>query len=111
VTVEPRPGGRWYETDADGRESEWVTVLAWEPPHRVLLAWKIDARWEFSPLASSELEIVFREVDERLYSPDLDTSLAGLNASVEAVVREVPAQYQWEYKRFKRQPEGMPRPY
>src|SRR5690606_19093956 len=55
--------------------------------------------------------IVFREVDPRLYSSDVPTSLAGLNASVERCVLEVPAQYQWEYKRFKRQPEGVPRPY
>ena len=35
----------------------------------------------------------------------------GLNASVETTVLEAPAQYQWEYKRFKRQPPGQPRPY
>lgn len=55
--------------------------------------------------------IVFREVDPRLYSEDLQTSLQGLNASVERCVREVPEQYQWEYKRFKRQPPDVPRPY
>jgi len=38
-------------------------------------------------------------------------SLEGLNASVEAVVRKYPAEYQWEYKRFKRVPEGEKRPY
>lgn len=56
-------------------------------------------------------EIIFRAVDERLYSPDLAESLAGLNTSVEALALEAPEQYQWEYKRFKRQPEGVPRPY
>lgn len=56
-------------------------------------------------------EIVFGEVDPRLYEQDLALSLRGLNASVEATVLEAPAQYQWEYKRFKRQPPGLPRPY
>ncbi len=32
----------------------------------------------------------------------------GLNRAIEELVRRDPAQYQWEYKRFKRQPEGQP---
>ncbi len=55
--------------------------------------------------------IVFREPDAGLYSPDIDTSLAALNLGVEAIARECPAQYQWEYKRFKAQPEGFSRVY
>ncbi len=34
-----------------------------------------------------------------------------LNRAVEAIVRRDPAQYQWAYKRFKKQPEGVPNPY
>ncbi|MEX2367714.1 MAG: lysophospholipid acyltransferase family protein [Pseudohongiellaceae bacterium] len=56
-------------------------------------------------------EIIFREPDPRIYEPDLATSLAGLNSSVEVLAREAPEQYQWEYKRFKRQPAGRPNPY
>jgi Kdo2-lipid IVA lauroyltransferase/acyltransferase len=51
-------------------------------------------------------EAVFREPDETIYSEDSATSLAGLNRSVESCVREVPEQYQWEYKRFKQHPSG-----
>ena len=50
-------------------------------------------------------------VDPAIYSDDEQTSLAGLNASVEACVRCAPAQYQSEYKRFRRLPEGYPRHY
>jgi KDO2-lipid IV(A) lauroyltransferase len=32
--------------------------------------------------------------------------LRGLNDALEDLVRQFPAQYQWEYKRFKKQPEG-----
>lgn len=46
------------------------------------------------------------------------TELAGpeafaehLNRAIEALVRLDAAQYQWEYKRFKRQPPGHPHPY
>ena len=38
-------------------------------------------------------------------------ALQALNHSIETLVREAPEQYQWEYKRFKRQPEGHSRPY
>lgn len=52
-------------------------------------------------LPGGRYELVFRPVDEAIYEADLTTSLAGLNRSVEACVRECPEQYQWEYRRFK----------
>jgi len=51
------------------------------------------------------------DVDERIHSEDQTQSLTGLNASVEACVRLAPAQYQWEYKRFRRLPEPHVNPY
>jgi KDO2-lipid IV(A) lauroyltransferase len=41
----------------------------------------------------------------------MPTALAGMNHSIEVLMRGVPEQYQWEYKRFKRQPPGQVRPY
>ena len=55
--------------------------------------------------------IVFREPPPAVYSEDLPTALAALNHSVEAVVLEAKEQYQWEYKRFKRQPDDKLEPY
>lgn len=40
VVIEPRSGGRVYEVTATG-EQDWAHVLAWEPPHRLLLDWHI----------------------------------------------------------------------
>ncbi len=37
-----------------------------------------------------------------VYSPDAATSAAAMNVAIEQVVRRNPAQYQWEYKRFRR---------
>lgn len=51
------------------------------------------------------------DVDQQIYSDDQQASLTGLNASVEACVRCAPAQYQWEYKRFRHLPAGYPKHY
>jgi uncharacterized protein YndB with AHSA1/START domain len=45
VVVEPHAGGAWFERDAEGNETHWGNVLAWEPPHRLLLAWRINSQW------------------------------------------------------------------
>lgn len=51
-------------------------------------------------------DVVFREPVEEIYSNDLAASAAALNKTVEACVEDAPAQYQWEYKRFKERPSG-----
>lgn len=44
--------------------------------------------------------------EAQLYDDDLEQSLLALNAGIEQCVALAPAQYQWEYKRFKSLPEG-----
>jgi uncharacterized protein YndB with AHSA1/START domain len=63
VVVEPRAGGRWYERAADGSECDWGRVLAWEPPHRLLLSWEISADWHAAPGLLTEVEIRFHAED------------------------------------------------
>jgi KDO2-lipid IV(A) lauroyltransferase len=53
-------------------------------------------------------DVVFREADPQLRDPDLAVSLAAMNRTVEALIRECPEQYQWTYKRFKNRPPGEP---
>lgn len=50
-------------------------------------------------------DVVFRDANA-VNTEDLRTSLTAMNAIIETAVREIPAQYQWEYKRFKRRPQG-----
>ena len=59
--LECREGGRWYERTTDGSESEWGRVLAFEPPHRLLLAWHLDAdfRYDPEPGRATEVEVRF----------------------------------------------------
>ena len=41
VVYEPQVGGRVYDRLRDGRENQWATVLAWEPPRRVAIEWNV----------------------------------------------------------------------
>ena len=50
-------------------------------------------------------EIHFLAADERVYDPDEAIAARGVNASVEAAIALDPAQYQWEYKRYRKTPE------
>ncbi len=56
-------------------------------------------------------EVHYREMEPGYDDPDVVTAAAAINRTVEQVVMEAPAQYQWEYKRFKRRPEGLPKVY
>ncbi|APE31648.1 lipid A biosynthesis acyltransferase [Halomonas aestuarii] len=47
----------------------------------------------------------FLAADERVYATDEATSATGVNASVESAIALDPAQYQWEYKRYRKTPQ------
>jgi uncharacterized protein YndB with AHSA1/START domain len=59
LVFEPRLGGRLYEIADDGTEGTWGRVLVWEPPHRLVLAWKPNLRDE----PETEVEVTFAAVD------------------------------------------------
>jgi hypothetical protein len=59
VVVEPHAGGRWFERDADGHETQWGKVLAWEPPGRLLLGWQIGRDWTYDADFLTEVELTF----------------------------------------------------
>jgi uncharacterized protein YndB with AHSA1/START domain len=44
IVFEPRVGGEVYEVADSGERGHWATVLEWEPPNRLVLAWNILAR-------------------------------------------------------------------
>src|SRR5204863_5539923 len=61
TVFEPRVGGYLYDRGIDGSECRWARVLAYEPPHRVLLSWEISPQWqlESDPEHASEWEVRF----------------------------------------------------
>lgn len=63
TVLEPRAGGAVFDRGVDGSVCEWAGVLAFEPPARLVLAWKISPYWqiESDPERASEVEVLFIE--------------------------------------------------
>jgi uncharacterized protein YndB with AHSA1/START domain len=59
AVIEPRQGGRWFGRLENGTEAAWGDVLAWEPPRRLVLAWRIGADWQYDPELLTEVEVIF----------------------------------------------------
>lgn len=57
--VEPKAGGRWYEITEDGGTCEWGKVLAFEAPRRLVLAWQLNADFQYDPDFVTEVEVRF----------------------------------------------------
>ena len=55
---------------------------------------------------TGDFVLVIEPADEGIYSSDVQVSLAAMNAGIERCIMAAPEQYQWEYKRFKRRPDG-----
>jgi uncharacterized protein YndB with AHSA1/START domain len=92
TVFEPRVGGYLYDRGVDGSECRWARVLAYEPPHRVLLSWDISPQWqlETDPEKTSEWEVRFySETPERtrveLEHRNLERHGAGWEAVRDAV--------------------------
>lgn len=58
LVLECRVGGRFYEVTSAGAEHSWGTVVAWEPPHRIVISWHVN------PDAPAPTEIDVRFVAE-----------------------------------------------
>jgi uncharacterized protein YndB with AHSA1/START domain len=58
IVFEGREGGEVYELATSGGRGHWATVLAWEPPSRLVLAWNILER------EGQETEVEVRFVPE-----------------------------------------------
>jgi DNA-binding transcriptional ArsR family regulator/uncharacterized protein YndB with AHSA1/START domain len=63
AVFEGRTGGRVYEIQKDGTEAEWAEVVAWEPPSRFVLDWKI---------CPSEVEVRFSDEEGGITRVDLE---------------------------------------
>jgi uncharacterized protein YndB with AHSA1/START domain len=60
VLMEPRLGGRWLEISKDGTETSVATITHWEPPHRLVMVWQVNAQWKPDTTMKSEVDVRFR---------------------------------------------------
>jgi uncharacterized protein YndB with AHSA1/START domain len=61
AVFEGRVGGQIYEVRKDGSRSQWGTVLAWEPPSRVIFTWHPGRE----PATAGEVELRFVQEGSR----------------------------------------------
>jgi uncharacterized protein YndB with AHSA1/START domain len=59
VLMEPRLGGRWLEVSKDGTTTPVATITHWEPPHRLVLLWQVNAQWRPDLAMKSEVDVRF----------------------------------------------------
>ena len=79
VVFEQREGGEVFELTETGEKGHWATVLAWEPPKRLLLA------WEVSP------SVIGTEVEVRFLPEDDGTRVELEHRGWEHVAQDAPA--------------------
>jgi uncharacterized protein YndB with AHSA1/START domain len=74
MVFEPRVGGSIYDVGTDGSECRWGTVLAYEPPRRVVFSWNVTLQWqlETDPGRASEVEVRFVPADATLTRVELE---------------------------------------
>jgi uncharacterized protein YndB with AHSA1/START domain len=88
AVIEPRLGGRWYGVGEDGSQDDWGEVLAWEPPERLLLAWRINPRWTYDPAVHTEVEVRFSDLGGGLTRVDFEhRKLEGLGAGADEMAK------------------------
>jgi KDO2-lipid IV(A) lauroyltransferase len=76
-------------------------VLTMSLVHSLLTRNQSRAITLFAKRVPGGFKVIVLPADEAIYSEDVLVSLRGLNASVENCVQLAPAQYQWEYNRFR----------
>jgi uncharacterized protein YndB with AHSA1/START domain len=73
--VEPRVGGRWYSVGEDGSTCQTGYVIQWDPPGMLVLAWQIDADWQYDPKLVTEVEVRFVAESEDVTRVELEHRL------------------------------------
>jgi DNA-binding transcriptional ArsR family regulator/uncharacterized protein YndB with AHSA1/START domain len=64
TVFEPRVGGHVYDRGVDGSECRWARVLAYEPPHRVVISWDINPQWQIETDLERTSEVEVRFISE-----------------------------------------------
>ncbi|WP_299583867.1 lysophospholipid acyltransferase family protein [uncultured Microbulbifer sp.] len=79
--------------------------------HNLLQRTNCHVVFGFGKRVEGGFELVLLPAEKAIYSGEQKVSLAAMNRGVEACIAAAPEQYQWEYKRFRKQPEGKSKIY
>ena len=60
VEFEGRAGGVVWELTRDGQRHKWADVVVWDPPSRLVMAWKPNYR----PVEPTEVELRFEQAEQ-----------------------------------------------
>jgi uncharacterized protein YndB with AHSA1/START domain len=71
--LEGRVGGRCYSQQEDGTDCPWGEITEWDPPRRLVIAWKINTAWQYEPdpAKSSDVEVLFTALPDGTTRVDL----------------------------------------
>jgi uncharacterized protein YndB with AHSA1/START domain len=72
IVIEPRVDGRWFERGTDGNEVQWGKVLVWQPPERFVLAWQLDATFQYNPSLITEVDVRFTSLGPKSTRVDFE---------------------------------------
>jgi uncharacterized protein YndB with AHSA1/START domain len=86
IIVEPWSGGRWYTRHEDGTETSTGSVVAWEPPRRLVITWQNGADWKYHADIVTTVEVRFEPAGEDRTRVLLEhRDLAGFGADAAAM--------------------------
>lgn len=90
AVLEPGAGGRWYGLSETGVEDQWGEVLVWDPPARLVLAWRISGQWKCDPAVHTEVEVRFTDLGDGRTRMDFEhRQLDGLGAGAPDLVERM----------------------
>ncbi len=89
-----------------GQDAYTMTLIS-----RLLQKTEAKALLCYAKRTQDGFKVIFKQPDPDIYAEHMPTALKGLNKTVEMAALDEPEQYQWEYKRFRYQPEGKDEPY
>jgi hypothetical protein len=101
VTVEPRVGGRVYETLRDGRELDWGEVTAFEPGALFAILWTMgrpapehtDVSVRFEPLSADSCRVTLTHENWERMGAEAERLRAAYNGGWATVFDECFAEY------------------
>jgi uncharacterized protein YndB with AHSA1/START domain len=95
TVLETSVGGHAYDRGVDGSECRWARVLAYEPPHRIVISWDISPQWRIETNLRKTSEVEVRFISEKpdrtrveLEHRNLDRHGAGWEGERDAVASE-----------------------